>query len=292
MQLKQYLGKKFRNYTLNKHPGLYRPSSEPFLTGDTLRKFSDHIFDETKTLKTNRVKKNDVVFIRTDLKDIYFEHYHKKINNSYIAILHNSDASFEESDVNKIDAKIIHCFSQNLNIKERKNISPIPIGFENRRFRSNGKISNLIQAQNIKAEKKEKIFSSFNITTNFNHRKKLKKMIDESNLIEFSFYIENYKYLNQLSKFKYNLCPKGNGFDTHRVWESILVKTVPIVESNQVNINLFNQGIPLFLIDNLEDITDIQLNKLLSKEIEIPSRLNMEYLYFDYWRKLINSKKI
>ena len=36
--------------TLERFPSLFRPSSKPFVSGDTFRKFSDHIFDETKSL--------------------------------------------------------------------------------------------------------------------------------------------------------------------------------------------------------------------------------------------------
>jgi len=120
LQVKQYIGNKFRNLTLNSYPGLYRPDSSPFISGDTFRKFSDHIFDETKTLDPKKVKKNDIVFLRTDLKDIYFKHYHQKILEPYIVLMHNSDDSFEEKDISKIDEKIIHCFSQNLNIEKQK----------------------------------------------------------------------------------------------------------------------------------------------------------------------------
>ena len=49
-----YLNRKKRIYrflthiSLNKNPNFLRLSSEPFVSGDTFRKFSDHIFDETK----------------------------------------------------------------------------------------------------------------------------------------------------------------------------------------------------------------------------------------------------
>ena len=81
LQPKQYLSNKFRDITLNRNPKIYRPSSEPFISGDTLRKKSTHIFDETKTLNPRKVNKNDIVFIKTELKDIYFKNYHSKIEN-------------------------------------------------------------------------------------------------------------------------------------------------------------------------------------------------------------------
>ena len=115
---KQIIGNKIRNLTLNKFPGLYRPDSLPFVSGDTFRKISDHIFDESKSFDPKKVQNNDIVFVKTDLKDIYFNSFHNNIRSKYILICHNSDSSFEESDVNFIDEKIIHWSNGNREIKE------------------------------------------------------------------------------------------------------------------------------------------------------------------------------
>ena len=58
--------------TLERFPNLFRPSSKPYLSGDTLRNFSDHVFDESKSIKPNSIKKKDVVFVSSDLIDIFF----------------------------------------------------------------------------------------------------------------------------------------------------------------------------------------------------------------------------
>ena len=158
LQPKQFLSNKFRNTTLNRNPNIYRPSSAPFISGDTLRKNPD-IFDETKTLNPRKVNKNDIVFIKTELKDIYFKKYHSKIEAPYILICHNSDDNFDEESKLNLDEKIIHCFAQNLNTDSNKQISPIPIGFENKRYRNNGKISNLQNASRLNYKKKIKYFA-------------------------------------------------------------------------------------------------------------------------------------
>lgn len=292
MQAKQYIGNKFRNLTLNRYPGLYRPDSSPYVSGDTFRKFSDHIFDETKTLNPKKVKKNDIVFLRTDLKDIYFKHYHKNINEPYIILMHNSDHSFEENDISKIDEKIIHCFSQNLNIEKTDKISPLPIGFENQRFRNNGKIDNLIKASKFDYIKKEEIFSSFNINTNFKIRSSIMNNIKTNDSISFNTYDDNLKYLEELSRFDFNLCPPGNGLDTHRVWESILVNTYPIVQINNLSVNFFNMGVPLILNNNFENISKTEISEI-KEEINLKKYKNsVKFIQFNYWWDLISSKKI
>ena len=46
--------------TLERFPNLFRPSSKPYLSGDTLRNFSDHIFDESKTIEPKNIKDKDI----------------------------------------------------------------------------------------------------------------------------------------------------------------------------------------------------------------------------------------
>ena len=142
MNIKNKFGNKFRRLTTQKYINLYRPTSYPFVSGDSFRKKADHVFDEGKTLNPSKVKKNDIVFLKTELKEIFFNYYHKNISNKYILVCHNSDDSFNESDFRFIDTKIIHCFAQKLNMPMNDLISPIPSGLENKRFRNNGKVKN------------------------------------------------------------------------------------------------------------------------------------------------------
>ena len=287
LQPKQYLSNKFRDITLNRNPKIYRPSSEPFISGDTLRKKSTHIFDETKTLNPRKVNKNDIVFIKTELKDIYFKNYHSKIEAPYILICHNSDDNFDEESKLNLDEKIIHCFAQNLNIDSSKQISPLPIGFENRRYRSNGKVSNLQNALQLNYKKKDKIFCSFNKNTNYQKRNEILNQIKSKENFVFKTFDNNFEYLKELSKYKFSLCPPGNGLDTHRVWESLLVGTIPIVEDNVLNNNFIKMGVPLLLFRTIDEI-----EQNISNSTHIDTNNSIKFSQIEYWWNIIQGKKI
>ena len=107
-------------YRLYVNPKIYRPSSKPFISGDSFRKMANHIFDETKTLNVKKVKKNDIVFVRSDLLKYYFENYHSEINQQYILISHNSDEKINRFYLKYIDDKIIHWFCFKLKFKRRQ----------------------------------------------------------------------------------------------------------------------------------------------------------------------------
>lgn len=292
MNIKNKFGNKFRRLTTQKYINLYRPTSYPFVSGDSFRKKADHVFDEGKTLNPSKVKKNDIVFLKTELKEIFFNYYHKNISNKYILVCHNSDDSFNESDFRFIDTKIIHCFAQKLNMPMNDLISPIPSGLENKRFRNNGKVKNFQLVKKEKNLKTRNILCSFNVHTNYPERKYLKDIIQSNQDFDIKNFTDNFEYLRELSKYKYNLCPEGNNFESHRIWESLVFGTRPIVLSNFVNNNFLKLGVPLLILDSWDELLDLDINHQNNQSL---SNLNQDYYkftQFNYWWNKILEKKI
>jgi hypothetical protein len=86
-------------------------------------------------------------------------------------------------------------------------------------------------------------------------------------------------YLYELRDHKFVLCPRGNGIDTHRLWETLYMGSIPIVR-RELALREF-EDLPICWIDKWEDIT---VDFLESKYIEISSRTwNMEKLKIKYW---------
>ena len=93
-----------------------------------------------------------------------------------------------------IDSKIIYLFAQKLNVPLKKNIYPLPCGLENKRFRANGKIENfnkVLEGQK-NLSRKQKVFCSFNIHTNFETRKALLDQVSTDSKVDTK------KSLNQI----------------------------------------------------------------------------------------------
>tara|TARA_B100000965_G_scaffold404668_1_gene436158 strand:- start:3639 stop:4532 length:894 start_codon:yes stop_codon:yes gene_type:complete len=289
---KKKLGGKFRRYSLTVNPKIYRPSSSPFISGDTLRSESKFIFDETQTFNPLLVKTNDIVFLKTDLKEIYFKIQHPKINNKYILISHNSDMQISHTEKNLIDEKIIHWFGQNLSFKCDEKFSAIPIGFENRRYLHNGRLKNLKKIEGFKTNKNNKILSSYSSTTNPQTRNNLNEIINELKFINNVRFENYFEYLINLKKHSFILCPEGNGLDTHRIWEALLTKTVPILLKSDFSLNFYNLGMPIHIVNNWSDLEEIDESKI---NMMYEDFINFEYSKFikkEFWMNLINEKKI
>ena len=290
--VKSFIKNKLRTLSIDRYPGIFRPSSYPFLTGDSLRNLCDHVFDETQSFKPLEVKENDIVFLKTDLKEIYFNHYHQSIKSKYILVTHNSDISIEKEDLSFLDDKIKHWFAAKLNVLASNKLTALPYGLENRRWLKNGLVKNFKSELSKNINKNERILCSFNPNTNLMERAPLVDIArNKQEIIDIRNFSKSKTYIKELSNYSFNLCPEGNNFESHRIWESLIFKTTPIVINNIVNQNFYNMGIPLIMLDNWNDLSNLDINDLkrineenLEKNYEIFVNLN-------FWKSQIISAK-
>ena len=290
--VKSLIKNKLRTLSIDRYPGIFRPSSSPFLTGDSIRNYCDHIFDETSSFNPLDVKENDIIFLKTDLKNIYFKYYHPSIESKYILITHNSDISIEKEDLIYLDNKIKHWFATKLNVLASNNLSALPYGLENRRWLKNGLVKNYKRILTVPTKKNDRILCSFNPNTNLVERAPLMNIAKQKkDIIDINNFAESNTYLKELSNYSFNLCPEGNNYESHRIWESLIFKTTPIVINNIVNQNFYNMGIPLIILDSWNDLINLTINDLhkINKK-----NLNKNYEIFvdlNFWKSQIQLAK-
>jgi len=183
--------------------------------------------------------------------------------NNFILITHNSDQNIDlcEEYTNKIlkHSKLIKWYTQNLLFYHNK-IHYLPIGFAN----SMWKHGNLDIFKNIEFcvslhIKTKKTYFNFNIGTNSTKRLPCFEIL--KNKLEFLTAIEPKDNLARLKEYEFCICPEGNGSDTHRLWECLYLKTVPIVLRSQFIETLlkYNNKLPLFVLDYWEEYDDAKL---------------------------------
>jgi len=285
---------KIKTLTIDRYPSLFRPSSNPYLSGDSLRKISDYIFDESTSFNPKKVQKNSIVFLKTDLIDIFFTFYHLHINEQYILITHNSDRSIGETDLKYLDNKIIHWFAAKLNAQSTGRITALSYGLENRRYLKNGRIGlyKKIIKNTKNNQKHERVLCSFNPSTNPTQREPLLEIAkSKKNFIDIKNFSKSKDYLQTLSAYLFNLCPEGNDFESHRIWESLLFNCTPIVEKNNVNDNFYNMGVPLIMLDKWKDLESLEIKDLNSLNQHNKNKNYETFSSLNFWIDQINNAK-
>jgi len=285
--MKNIIKNLYHKTIIERYPKLFRPSTKPYISGDTFRKYADHIFDESTSFNPEDVKKNDTVFINSDLIEVYFQIQHPKIGSKYFLISHNSDRNVDNNLTNLSDDKIIHWFAQNLVIKSNKITSIIPIGLENRRWLKYGKK----RWFNTRQEKTKYILSSFNTFNNYKERNEADIFAKKSPIVDIKRFDKPSEYFNEASKYKFVLCPSGNGADTHRLWESQILNSLPILLNSNFSSNLKKLGLPALYLDSWDELisySKTDLDKIYEEKINN----NNQLIYIDYWKKIIEEKKL
>lgn len=89
------------------------------------------------------------------------------------------------------------------------------------------------------------------------------------------------QYSRLVRRFPAVACPRGNGEDTHRLWETLYRGSIPIVAKNNWSMSLSAMGVPLIALD---DWSADSLHFALSQiPLEAPNPKKIPLLWADWW---------
>lgn len=212
------------------------------------------------------------------------------IDRRFVIITHNSDMNVDDSFV--IPSNVVKWFAQNVNCSNEK-IVAIPIGLENDRwFPEVRKKERMLEYMGTPQEYKNLVYMNFNLSTNFAERSacynalKNKPWVTTNMGHNGSNFIA---YLRNIISHKFVACPMGNGLDTHRVWETLYMGSIPIVLRNALSEYLYS-FFPVCIVDSWDEVTE----ELLDAEYRTLKDIELFYdhtemLQFPYWERLIRS---
>jgi len=254
---------------LFRHATTARPSSYPYITGDTIRAFADHVFDETTDVRGwNRkaldVEAGDVVFMKTDFMHDFFTSTFPRITNGFVLATHNSDAPAPAQYASFLhDAKLLAWYALNPDTVHPK-LVPVPISLANAQW-PHGRLPVVQDA--FDAQKKEwnarqhGLYINMDIASNKDDRSMalaslagLESAHVRRERLNFS------QYLHDIANSKFVLSPPGNGADCHRTWEAIMLNAVPIVASSAPLAPLY-KGLPVLTVDDWSEVTEAKLQQ-------------------------------
>lgn len=208
---------------------------------------------------------------------------HQNPDRKFKLITHNSDRCVSKCFVPN---NLIKWYAQNLDFKHEK-LEPLPIGMENKQWHPNKREILDKYITRINKDRMETPLCQFNPATYPKERKSLYDMVMNGNVFADAFSCLNGKnfdiYTSNLVQYKFCLCPRGNGIDTHRLWESLLLGCIPIVK--RYTTHEFNLPLPIIFIDDWKEVNKHFINKI-STEIDY-SLFNTPILTKEYWIKKI-----
>ena len=95
------------------------------------------------------------------------------------------------------------------------------------------------------------------------------------------------QFLRDIRNHSFVLCPRGAGIDTHRLWETLYMGSIPIVKNDVAHENWLD--LPILFIDSWDQVTE---EFLLREKNRIEGmRWNRSKLHSSYWINYIHENR-
>jgi hypothetical protein len=211
---------------------------------------------------------------------------YKSYISAGVIICGNSDFEFHQPP-RPLPTSVRQLFLQNSFISGDDLVSTLPIGIENFRWGVNGNPKFLKSDIPFMARKAEVLIGPFGLTHPIRTeiREKFSGGVSGASLLtercgprEYSEIASNYRFVGAV---------RGNGVDTHRLWETLYRGSFPIIQTDDWAKGLRGLNLPIIEINKWEEreILEIAQSPVIRGfEIE-----KIDALWWPFWKKLISS---
>lgn len=253
----------------------------PYLSQKNFRNLADfEILDAHKIETISRLRASQILFINSDQLDSVLEKHFHDISAS-VLITGNSDANMTHMRILPKSVKL--WLSQNSTLPQSLSHRTIPIGIEDASF---GRLGLKFHYQFVGGHRKQKVFVPAMSPTN--EVRVITRKLTTNEIFEVSdTYLNPFQYSKKIRAFQFTLCLEGNGFENHRIWETLYLNAFPVMLRTSFSENLKSLGLPILLIDDIQDVS----LKLLSSHATDNSDFRAAHfnlLWMPYWKNLIS----
>ena len=177
---------------------------------------------------------------------------------------------------------------------ERRNVFALPLGITNDTLESRlhpvyGNLECMALVMREDVPRAGLVYMNFNLATYPAERSYVWNLFKDKPWVTVGS-IENTipgrtKFLREIKAHAFVLCPRGNGLDTHRLWETLYMGSIPIVKRDVGNREF--EDMPICFIDEWEQVTE-EFLKEEAERLKQPC-FSLEKLKMSYWVNRISS---
>jgi hypothetical protein len=205
------------------------------------------------------------------------------LKNSNLIISGHSDYGITDKEVEFFNPSVWYTIN-----KQSDKIFALPLGITNNTNESElhqiyGNLDSMIEVMNEPKQDKNLAYMNFNISTYPQERQQVFDLFQHNDWVTQGI-IENTiqgrtRFLREIRNHTFVLCPRGNGVDTHRLWETLYMGSIPIVKRDIAYSDF--EDLPICFINNWNEVNFDFLNQ---EKQRITSRdWNMDKLKVSYW---------
>ena len=228
-----------------------RPSSRPFVSGDSFRGLATHVFEPGSRLDPRSVRRSEVVFVQSSEIDRFMDSVLPGFGEPFVLITHNGDRNPGRELMRLAeDRAVLHWFAQNLVFRHPK-VSAVPIGLENRVHHTNGILGDFRRAGSHPS-RVDRILYGFTVENNPQERVPAYTALRSCPVADGTQRLNARKYRRLLQRYWFVASPPGNGVDCHRTWEAFYLGIIPVLKKGPLW-DMF-PGLPALFVEDWEEV--------------------------------------
>jgi len=182
-----------------------------------------------------------------------------------------------------LPSNLIKMYVQNSFVSDGERIFTLPIGIENLSHGRNGLPKLLRSSLSFEDRRNQILIGPFG--NSHSDRSKFSDIPENESFYKILNRMSPKEYSRASSEFKFVACPRGNGVDTHRFWETLYRGSIPIVINDEWAKSLNYLGLTFLKV---EEWSPAALLDLLDSNTSIaPSNpLTTDSLWMNFWRDM------
>jgi hypothetical protein len=214
----------------------------------------------------------------------------RQARNRVVLVSSESDRPITKEFLERCLPQIAHWFSTNIQTKDER-LSALPLGLANSYCDITLKAPLIAAHSRPFAERSRWLYVNFRTTSNpavrepvMHHFRRLRNA-DWVTVQEGGLSFET--FLEEMTSHRFVLCPPGNGIDTHRLWEALYGRTIPVALDHPA-MDAF-RDLPILFVEDFRQLTP----DFLAREYEriTSSKWTWQKLFLPWWRDRIHEQR-
>ena len=210
-----------------------------------------------------------------------FERLRDLPQQTFSIIVGKGDYELGDETASQIPDNVARVIANNTNT-DHPRVSYLPMG---RDFRSR----QLFDRVGPTAQKRCLVYCNYSVNTH-PRREEVYERVKEFPFVDFEhmgnfldYSISRLDFMRRVAGSHFCICPRGNAFDTFRMWDCLYLGTIPIVVREADYHEQLND-LPILFLDRYEDFSDLSEDFLRTKYQQMQTtRYNYSKLQLRYW---------
>jgi hypothetical protein len=262
---------------------------ENFISAEQLMQVCDQVWsaDNRAEVRTERgqPRAGSCVYCKVDHLIGLFDQV-RKTRSRVVLVSSESDRPITREFFERCPPQIACWFSTNIQVKHQR-LSALPLGLANSYCGITLKASLIATHSRPFAGRSRWLYVNFRTASNpavreplLHHFRSLRD-VDLVTVREGGLGFEG--FLDEMTSHRFVLCPPGNGTDTHRLWEALYSRTIPVAFAHP-SMDGF-RDLPILFVEDLRELT----RDFLAGEYARITSSNWKWqkLFLPWWRSKI-----